>query len=434
MNNVKLIVIGLVVFVVLFAVLLVTGVVPGWKPGKAETKNLTFWGFEDEGYYAPLIADFSKTNPTIQIAYKKIGREVYEKKLLEAFATQTGPDIFEIENTWVPRYLNKIAPAPSAIATARSVRQTLVDAAVHDFVRGDFVYGLPYYIDTLGLFYNDAILKSAGFSFPPKDWDEFIDVSSTITRKDIFGGIELAGAALGAAENVAYAADLLELLMMQAGLEIADQNTGAMTFDEPLSVGGANFNAGAKALDFYTSFANTAKENYSWSNGLPNSLTAFTSLKTAMVFEYSGAVAALEANYPKFNFKTAEIPQPKNVITKANIARYHTPVVWASSPNRNEAWAFLAFLVSPSVNDYYTKAFGRPTSLLSLVETQRVTRSEKLSPFIGQSLTAKSFYQFDNDAIERVFLDMIAAGVKQSGNYDAILQEGARKLDDMMKE
>jgi len=430
MDKVKYIVIGTVAFIVIFVILLFFGIVPGLKPRTGNATTVVFWGLEDKSHYEKAIADFSATNPQVNIEYTEVPEAGYEKRLLEAFATQTAPDIFMIENTWLPRYLNKIVPAPSSLVSARDVRQTLVPAA-QDFVVGTSVYGLPYTVDTLALFYNDAILKSAGFSAPPKDWDEFVAVAKAITRKDLFGGIALSGAALGTAGNVNYAPDIAELLMLQSGVEMTDPQSGLPSFDKPVVVNGANFNAGAKALEFYTSFANSGKENYSWNGSMPDSLEAFTSLKTAMIFGYSDTIATLRANYPKFAFKTSEFPQPKNVITKATIARYQAPVVWSYSRNQDIAWQFLKFLVDPAENAYYTQTFEKPTSLLAGIDAQKAANRDELLPFVGQNLTAQSFYEFDNNEVDRVFSKMIDAVVR-GGDAATTVAQGAGELQSIM--
>lgn len=433
MDKVKYTVIGLVGLIVVYGTLAFFGIAPGWQPQQGQKITLLFWGVTNEDEITPLLTEFSRRNPSLEVQYTRLDPAVYERRLLEAFADQRGPDLFEIENTWLPRYLNKITSAPSSIISAREVRQVLVDGAVQDFVKDGEVYGLPYYIDTLGLFYNDAILKSAGFSFPPKDWDEFIAVVKAITRKNTFSEIEVSGAALGTEDNVRHASDIVELLMMQAGVTLVNEETQTATFNENVRRGTESIDAGARALEFYTSFATPGKENYTWNSRFPNSLQSFGEFKTAMMVDYSSALHELREQYPQFAFKTALFPQPKNAIIKAALARYWTPVVWEYSPYPAEAWAFSKFLIDPTLNDAYTKAVGKPSTLLSLVESHRASSPEALVPFVDQVLIARNFYQVDNFEVEKIFRTMIEQVRKGNMGFREAIDSAARSITARMQ-
>lgn len=433
MDKVKYIVMSLGGLVIVYGILAFFGIAPGLRQQQGQKIVLSFWGVTREDQITPLLIEFSAQHPSIEVEYTQLEAATYEKRLLEAFATQQGPDLFEIENTWLPRYLNKITPAPSSVISARDVRQTLVDGAVQDFVKDEEVYGLPYYIDTLGLFYNDAILKSAGFSFPPRNWDEFIAVTKAITRKNTFGEIDISAAALGTEDTVRHAPDIIALLMMQAGLGIVDETRKAATFNEPLRRGTESIDAGARALEFYTSFATPGKENYTWSSKFPGSLESFGEFKTAMMVDYPSAIDELRAKYPQFSFKTALFPQPKNAIVKVAFARYWVPVVWAYSPYPTEAWMFSKFLIDPALNDAYTKTLGKPSTLLSLVESHRATSPENVVPFVDQVLIARNFYQIDNFEIEKIFRTMIERVRRGDVGFGEAIESAARNITARMQ-
>lgn len=433
MDKVKYTIIGIVGLVVIYGVLAVFGIAPGLKPQQGQTVVLKLWGVTPEETFAPLLVEFGKQYPQIQIEYSALDSATYEKTLLKAFADRKGPDLFEIENTWLPRYVTQITPAPSSIITTREMRDTLVGGAVRDFLRDGEIYGLPYYMETLGLFYNDAILKSAGFSFPPRNWDEFITVTKAITRKNTFGEIEVSGAALGTEDMVAHAPDILALLMMQAGLAIVDEETNTATFHEPLRRGVESINAGARALEFYTSFATPGKENYTWNSRFPDSLESFGQFKTAMILEYPSAIRGLNEQFPQFAFKTAAFPQPKNAIIKVAFARYRTPVVWSYSAYPREAWTFLKFLIDPSIGDFYATTFDKPSTLLSLVQGHRASLSDSVVPFVDQTLIGRNFYQVDNNEVERLFSAMIGEARKGDVSFSEAIESAARRLTTLMQ-
>ena len=50
---------------------------------------------------------------------------------------------------------------------------------------GGKLYGLPYYTSYFGLIYNEAMLKAAGFSGPPKTYDEWSQQAREIKSKGL---------------------------------------------------------------------------------------------------------------------------------------------------------------------------------------------------------------------------------------------------------
>ena len=75
------------------------------------------------------------------------------------------------------------------------------------------------------MFYNKDLFNTAGIATPPKTWDEFISVIRKLSAKDKFGNLTKSGAAIGAADNVNNAADILSLLMMQTGAKMISEPT-----------------------------------------------------------------------------------------------------------------------------------------------------------------------------------------------------------------
>ncbi|MBI3458756.1 extracellular solute-binding protein [Candidatus Azambacteria bacterium] len=433
MKNLKYYIIGGAVLVIIIIVLIVAGVLPGGKTSKGKVVTLKMWGTDAPAPYQVIANSFREKFPGIKIIYTQKKKETYEKELFDSFLNQKAPDIFMIENTWVPRYLNRLSLAPTDILTFKEFKTRILESAANEFLLGQKIIGIPIYLDTLGMFYNDSLLKSAGFVTPPKNWIEFLTTVQTLTKKDKAFNIEIAGASLGLSENVDNASDILELLMLQTGLEIID-NEGKVAFNKSLKINDQSFEAGANALNFYADFANPVKKNYSWTKNLPNSLQGFIQGKVGMIFGYSFLITELGNLAPKFSFKTSIFPEVKDTNFKINLTKFMAPVVSIYSKNPREAWQFLKYLSEPETNEYYINQFNRPTSLNALYNKQLASASLDLEPFIRQSLTAKNFYQFDNYEIDRLFKEMINQAVDGRNSYSNIINEGATKLDQLMKQ
>ena len=67
---------------------------------KVRPITLEYWGVWDtQAQLAPLIASYQAVHPTIKINYRNFRYDEYEKKLIEAWADDRGPDIFALPVT-----------------------------------------------------------------------------------------------------------------------------------------------------------------------------------------------------------------------------------------------------------------------------------------------------------------------------------------------
>ena len=150
------------------------------NPQEKKEITIVFWNlWDDSSQWKDLIENYEKTHPNIKIRYYKKSYQEYEQELINALAAGKGPDIFVINNSWLPRYLDKIRPiSPDLITeskkliTEREFEETFVDVAYRDFVVNGEIYAIPFSVDTLALYYNKDLLNTVGIPEPPKTWEE----------------------------------------------------------------------------------------------------------------------------------------------------------------------------------------------------------------------------------------------------------------------
>lgn len=376
--------------------------------GTVQSATLQFWGvFDDRSAFDKAIRDFQASNPGIKVLYQQFSYQEYERSLIDALAAGTGPDIVMIHNTWLPKHGDKLKSLPATIPgqkqpllTIQDYKTNFVDVAFNDFVFNNQIYALPLYVDTLALFYNKDILNSAGITRPPQDWEEFNSDVETITRLDGSGQITQSGAAIGTARNINRSTDLLSALMIQTGVRMTDADNKSTSFASQVN----NTPVGELALKYYTDFANPSVRTYTWNDVQHYSVDAFTEGKTAMMFNYSHEVGDLKNKSSRLNFGVAPMPQVSSTDVK-NYANYWGVGVTANSKFPNESWKFVAYLASKEGAQSYLSATLRPSARRDLIELQR--NDLDLGVFAVQALSARSWYQIDNTAIETIFADMI---------------------------
>jgi multiple sugar transport system substrate-binding protein len=143
--------------------------------GRNEEKTvLEFWAMGREGEVVQsLMPEFERRHPEIQVKVRQIPWSAAHEKLLTAYAGDAMPDVFQLGNTWIPEFvvLNSIDSLNDRLTVAQ--REDYFQGILETNVIDGRLYGLPWYVDTRLLFYRTDLLAEAGFSAPPKTWDEW---------------------------------------------------------------------------------------------------------------------------------------------------------------------------------------------------------------------------------------------------------------------
>ncbi len=369
------------ILMILLFLLLIAGVAVGIKyvlgmvnAGKEVT--ITYWGlWEDSPTLQSVIADFQTANPKIKVQYVKQSPQQYRERLQAAIERGDGPDVYEFHNTWVPMLKSELSPAPVTIMTTTEFGSTFYPVASSDLVGGQAIYGVPFMFDGLGLYYNEDLLTTAGVT-PPTTWPELLeDVPRLTVKTDT--QIQQSAIALGTTGNVENFSDIVGLMMMQNGANLANP-TGKEAED---------------TLMFYWKFANPSDPVYTWNDTMDNSIYAFASGKVAMILAPSWRVFDIKQINPNLNFKIAPVPQLPG--SSVNWASYWVGGVSTKSKYQTQGWTFLKYMTGHDVTiklygeEAKTRLFGEPYARVDLAGT--VTSDPYVGAYIQEAPTAKSF-------------------------------------------
>lgn len=402
--------------------------------------TLTYWRqFDDKAVFDPIIAEYQKENPNVTIEYKKIDGD-YETKLLEALAAGRGPDMFSVNNFWMPRYFDKTVPIPEDLLSTDDFSRQFFPVATTDNVKDKRVYGIPYSIDTLALYSNNELLNKAEVDEPPATWVDLVGDREPVTGKlrdpakpgqleklrlktgDV---IEQGAIAMGDATTVVRAPDILSLLMLQNGTEMVNSDRNQASFNLRQKDGNAESNLGTRGLDFYTSFARPRDYNYAWDARLGDSTKAFTDGRVAYMVGYAYLLPRIELMNPQLQFSVSPVPQIGGV-EPVNFANYWTETVSKSSANQEEAWKFIKYVSSNEQLGAYTSATRRPPS------RRDVSPEGNIRSFYDQNATAKTWFKGDQNKTDAVFVNMIKQVVSGEVSQNAI-DRAANQVTDILK-
>jgi ABC-type glycerol-3-phosphate transport system substrate-binding protein len=365
---------------------------------------LTLWGTEPKASMEAMIGMYNRIRPNVTITYEQKDPVRYETELLDALAAGAGPDLITVRNGSVSRMQNKIVPAPEERFLAAAVGDFFPLVVSQDFVRDGRVYALPFYLDTLALFYNKELFDQSGLVSPPKTWEEFRSDVARLRVTSDDGRVERAGAALGSTDtSVVRGSDIVLSLMLQNGVQMLDSN-GAPAFASE---------EGENAFTFYLQFANSNSSYYTWNDDMGNSLARFAAGDVAMAFGYASDYEDMKQKNPYLRAGIAGIPQvdPKQART---IGRYEGFAVTKRSKEPLWAWDFIIISTTyPEVMAAYSEASKRPVALKSLIGNQAGETTEAV--FARQALTARSWFIPDDAQAGTIWSGMIreALGGKQ---------------------
>jgi len=406
---------------IILAVAALTLVSAGCNP-KPKTGPVTIkiWKpFVDSDKMQSIMSAYQALHTNVTFEYTKKNIENYETDLLNALAAGNGPDIYSINNTWVPRYMDKITPAPDKTFILKDYKETFVDSMVTDLVKDNKIYGTAMWVDSLGLYYNKDLMGTAGIAVPPKTWTQLAEDSRKITRQDANGYFSRSGVAIGTNTNVNRGVDVVYLLMLQAGVIPWSTDGASPQFANNFTKNGNNIKPGEAAVEFYTSFSNPTSANYTWNEDSDYSVDAFANGRAAFLYGYSYTRTQIDAKAPNLNYDVAPVPQNNLNDPTVNYSNYFAEVVSKQTKNPDWAWDFLKFATSKSTLDTYYKTDKQPSSRRDLIELQ--TSDPDMGVFAHANLTGKTFYKADEAKFDAIIGDMIDSIILRGQKVDQAL-------------
>ncbi len=420
-----------VVFIVLFALL------SSGSKKKAATSNekvsLVYWGlWEEKEVMEPFIKEYQKKNPTVTITYEKKSEKDYRKKLLTWIKNGQGPDLFRFHNTWLPEMILPdtaqpelaLATLPETVMTAADYEKTFFPIHVKDLKIGKNIYGIPLMVDSLVMLINEDLLKKAGVSTIPTNWDEMVETATQVAVKGKDNTLITAGFAAGTASNVEHFSDIFGLMLLLNGGSLSQ-------LEKPEAAG---------ALEAYRRFAE--EPNNVWSDLMSNSITAFAEGKVAIIFAPSWEIHTIKNTSPDLKMIVASIPNPPGG-KQFSLASYWVEGVSKKSIHQTEAWKFLKYL---STKESQTKMFevqsnlrmfGTPYSRMDLADLLiqdvylgPVIKGAVENKLISLPLTSNTFDDGLNDGVSR-YLENAVNSSAQGVSYTEAMKTAKAGIDQL---
>ena len=130
--------------------------------------------------------EFMAANPNIKVEMEYVSYDSLHDKFTTAMATNPPPyDVIMVDVIWYPEFVKAGYLADVSDKITPDMRSNAFKTAWNVTTVNGKVYGMPWLLDTKYLYYNEKLLKQAGFDNPPKTWEELAQQAKVIKDKKI---------------------------------------------------------------------------------------------------------------------------------------------------------------------------------------------------------------------------------------------------------
>ncbi|MDT8899003.1 MAG: extracellular solute-binding protein [Thermanaerothrix sp.] len=295
-----------------------------------------------------IVNEFNQKNPNIKVEIEYVSYDALHDKIVTAMAT-TPPsyDVILVDDIWYAEfakagYLWDVTDKIDA-QTKEKVFATAWDITT---VNGR-IYGMPWLLDAKYFYYNEKILKEAGFDHPPATWEELVEQARVIKEK----GLVEYPIAWSWAQAEAAICDFVALLYGNGGRFVDDQGKPAFNDEKGVQV----LEWMVKTID--EGISNPASVSYveeDVRNVFSQGKAAF-----ALNWLYMYDLAALNEQESQVvgQVKMSLVPVFQSMaqqgLKSATINGSMGFSVVDKSPNREAAWEYVKYLTSEDVQKRY---------------------------------------------------------------------------------
>lgn len=405
------IVLGVFIFFLVVAVL----VFAAFGTGNQSTKTATavIWGTVPASVFTSITYNLNAQNPgALNVNYREITPEAFEQTLIEALADGQGPDAVLMSQEFLLKNERKLSLIPFTTISERTFKDSFIEGA-EILLTPEGIYGLPFLVDPVVMYWNRDILASKNIAKPPQTWEELLALASQLTELTDDKSIKKSAVALGDYINIDHAKDILSALMLQAGSRMVVRDTAAPEGAKNLTGNNEGFptNPIVSSLSFYTQFANPLVSIYSWNRSFPNSMQMFVNGDLALYFGRASDLSSIRRKNPNLNFDVATLPQPQSAPSKKTFGNVYSFSILGSSQNKSGAFGTISLLTSAGIEKMASDLTGLPPADRSLLSVNPGTAAGDV--FFRSALWTKNWLDpnpAQTDFIFKTAVDSIVTG------------------------
>lgn len=322
-----------------------------------EKQPVTIWYYwETEGHQIALdeiIKKYNDSQETYEVSAKYVPFADFKKQLSIGASADELPDLAILDSPDHASYANM---GIFADITGKFDVSNYYEGTVNSCTIDGKLYGVPFGVNCLALYYNEDMLNAAGCSVPTT-WDELKEVAKTLTTDSV------TGLALCSIQNEEGTFNFTPWLW----------STGATSYD-------INNENGIKALTFFKEMIEAgamSKECINWTQR--DVMNQFISGNVAMMENGPWQIAAMQEEAPDLNWKVTLLPKDKEYTSVLGGENYAV----ISGGNEEGALDFLTYATAEEQVKFMMGQLGYISADKTIADTQ-FEEGSPYQPFVEQ--------------------------------------------------
>ncbi|HJB00613.1 MAG TPA: ABC transporter substrate-binding protein [Candidatus Mediterraneibacter merdavium] len=311
---------------------------------EASAEDVTIWYYwETEGHQVALdkvIEDYNNSQDTYEVTAKYVPFADFKKQLSIGASADELPDIAILDS---PDHASYATMGIFEDLTGKFDVDTYYEGAVDSCTLDGTLYGVPFGVNCLGLYYNEDLLNAAGCSVPTT-WDELMETAKAVTTDSV------SGLAFCSVQNEEGTFNFTPWLW----------STGASSYEID-SEGGIRALAYAKEL---IDSGVMSKECTNWTQG--DVMNQFIAGNVAMMVNGPWQIPTMQSEAPDLNWKVTLIPKDTEYASCLGGENYAV----VKGGNTEGALDFLEYATEEEQVKYMMDAFGYISADQTIAESQ----------------------------------------------------------------
>ena len=297
-----------------------------------EAEAVTIWYYwETEGHQVALdqvIQEYNSSQSNYEVSAKYVPFADFKKQLSIGASADELPDIAILDS---PDHASYVEMGIFEDITGKFDVGNYYEGTVNSCTVDDKLYGVPFGVNCLALYYNEDMLSAAGCEVPTT-WDELMTTAKALTTDSV------TGLALCSVQNEEGTFNFVPWLW----------STGATSYD-------INNENGIRALSFIQSLINEevmSKECINWTQG--DVMNQFIAGNVAMMENGPWQIPTMQSEAPDLNWKVTLIPKDSEYSSVLGGENYAV----ISGGNVEGALDFLTYATSEEQVKFMMDKFG----------------------------------------------------------------------------
>jgi len=401
----KIVLIGIFVVLLFIGFFLFVTYKPVIKKEDMKVGPVIIWGTLNKNVMDHILQKLVDTDDRfVDAVYVQKNKSTYNLDILEALAQQKSPDLILLSHQDFLKNLNKLEHISYQQLPKREYDNTFLDA-FNIYTNKTGIWGIPFLIDPMVMYYNKSMFFNADVTLPPKYWENFEEphgIVSKIRVLDENRNIIKTAIAMGESLNISHFREILYTLFLQSGNKIFYPE------NEYYKIKIEDENFLVKAIKLFFEFSNPTNQiSYSWNKAMNKDQTEFLAENLAIYFGFSSEIKKIRIKNPNLDFDVAEIPHFEKSKNKSVFAKTWIWAIPKSAKNKSGAIRTAMKLASIDMQKFLSEKLYLPPVRKDLI-SEPPSEDSFMTIFYKEALYSKSILEQDKNKVINIFKTFVS--------------------------